>query len=67
VAENRDSPTGWKKSSRSAQGDCVEVDLGGDEVLIRDTKDRQGPVLAVSADAWQAFLDGVREGEFDRP
>nr|WP_296071124.1 DUF397 domain-containing protein [uncultured Actinoplanes sp.] len=67
MAGNPDNLTGWKKSSRSAQGNCVEVNLDGEDVLIRDTKDRQGPVIAVSKDAWQAFLDGIIDGEFDRP
>jgi len=67
VADIQSNSTGWKKSSRSAQGDCVEVNLSGDEVLIRDTKDRQGLVISVSTEAWQAFLDGIRDGQFDQP
>ena len=58
--------TGWKTSSRSAGDNCVEVCIGDDGVRIRDTKDRSGPVLTVSREAWQAFLDGVRNGEFDQ-
>ncbi|MEU8814321.1 DUF397 domain-containing protein [Actinoplanes sp. NPDC048796] len=64
MAELEKGPSGWKKSSRSAQGNCVEVNLG-DEIKIRDTKDRAGAVLSVSPEAWTEFLDGVRRGEFD--
>ncbi|MBE1486558.1 DUF397 domain-containing protein [Plantactinospora soyae] len=49
----------WRKSSRSSanQGDCVEVagNLPG-RVLVRDSKDRQGPVLAFGPGAWRAFV-----------
>jgi hypothetical protein len=53
----------WKKSTRSNNsGACVEVarNLPG-IVGIRDSKDPQGPVLAVVPTAWMLFvrsLDG---------
>jgi hypothetical protein len=57
----------WRKSSySSAQGNCVEVCLGdGGAVGIRDSKNVPGPELAVSANAWFAFVDAVEHGEFD--
>ena len=56
----------FRKSSRSAgNGNCVEVALGED-VLVRDSKDPDGPVLAFSAEAFGEFLDGIRAGQFDR-
>ncbi|MFD2767773.1 DUF397 domain-containing protein [Micromonospora eburnea] len=49
----------WRTSTRSADGggNCVEVadNLPG-RVLVRDSKDRQGPVLAFGPAAWRAFL-----------
>ena len=48
----------WRKSSYSGNGgDCVEVaahDHGNEagRVLVRDTKDRTGPVLRFSVAAW---------------
>jgi len=46
----------WCKSSYSGDngGECVEVATAG-VVLVRDTTDRSGPVLAFTADAWRAF------------
>lgn len=47
----------WRRSSRSAgQDNCVEVATLPGRVLVRDSKDRRGPVLAVSPGEWRAFL-----------
>lgn len=32
---------------------------------VRDSKDRQGPVLAFSRFEWECFINGARNGEFD--
>jgi hypothetical protein len=47
----------WRKSSHSgASGNaCVEVADAARLVLIRDTIDRDGPVLSVSAETWRRF------------
>jgi hypothetical protein len=57
----------WTKSSVSyANGNCVEVsDQPGGSVGVRSSRDREGPVLRFSPQEWQAFLCGVRNGEFD--
>jgi hypothetical protein len=38
----------------------------GDVIEVRDSKDRGGPVLRYTVGEWDAFLDGARNGEFDR-
>jgi hypothetical protein len=44
----------WRKASYSGNGgDCVEVGLSADTVLVRDTKRQDGAVLRFSADAWR--------------
>jgi hypothetical protein len=56
----------WVKSSLSAaNGNCVEVsrDPAG-QVLVRDSKNPDGLVLVFSREVWEAFLSGVRNGEF---
>lgn len=61
----------WRKSSRSGGngGQCVEVALpraGGEGAcLVRDSKDREGPVLAFIMAEWRSFADAVKAGEFD--
>jgi hypothetical protein len=47
----------WRKSSySSSSGDaCVEVADADRVVLVRDTTDRDGVVLRVSAETWRGF------------
>jgi hypothetical protein len=53
---------GWRKSSYSGNGggDCVEVGRSYGGILVRDSKDRPGPILAVAFDAWITFTDRVK-------
>jgi hypothetical protein len=58
----------WRKASSSVQGNCVEAALLPDKgIVVRDSKQQgEGPVLRYTAAEWDAFLDGVKNGEFDR-
>lgn len=57
----------WRKSTRSSHdGSCVEVRAEGGDVQVRDTKDRSGSVLSFTANEWDAFVEGVKDGEFNR-
>jgi hypothetical protein len=49
----------WVKSSYSGNGGCVEV-AADDHILVRDTRDRQGPVLIFSPPAWRRFASQVK-------
>jgi Domain of unknown function (DUF397) len=60
----------WRKSSQSGPNcdNCVEVAFGPDgAVLLRDSKDPDGPVLLFTAAEWDAFYGGVMAGELHRP
>jgi len=57
----------WHKSARSGESGCVEVATLDRVVAVRDSKDREGPVLVFRPHEWEAFLAGVRDGEFDLP
>lgn len=59
----------WLRS----EGDDVESGGGRVEVafledgttLMRDGEDPEGPVLVFTPAEWEAFVGGVRDGEFD--
>ncbi len=57
----------WRKSARSsAQGNCVELaSLGIDGVAIRNSRHPEGPALVFTDAELDAFLGGVKDGEFD--
>ena len=56
----------WRTSSRSQTSNCVEVAPLAGEVAMRDSKDRRGPVLRFAGTRWREFVDGAKDGEFDR-
>jgi Domain of unknown function (DUF397) len=49
----------WITSTYSATGNCVEV-AADDHVLVRDTKDAQGPLLRFSPATWRKFTGQVK-------
>ena len=53
----------YRRSSFCASGACVEVAHAPDWTLLRDG----GHAIRISPDAWDAFVAGVKAGEFDRP
>lgn len=58
----------WRKSSFSNGngGACVEVaDAPGGGRYLRDTKDRAKPAHYFTTTEWEAFIHGVKAGEFD--
>ena len=61
--------TAWRKStfSNGNGGACVEVrELDDGGRAVRDTKQNgSGPTLVFTVDEWQAFIKGVKQGEFD--
>ncbi|MFI1951242.1 DUF397 domain-containing protein [Streptomyces xinghaiensis] len=61
---SRPVPTGvqWHKSSYSngSGGECVEIATVRTSLLVRDSKNPDGPVLAVPRGEWAAFVSAVR-------
>lgn len=59
----------WRSSSfsRGADQTCVDVAMEPGAVVVRDSKNPDGPVLRFSAREWEVFLLGVRNGEFELP
>lgn len=52
----------WRKSSYSGNsgGNCAEAANVPGAVLIRDSKDPRGPMLAFGRVAWDAFAAAVK-------
>jgi Domain of unknown function (DUF397) len=49
----------WRKSSRSGATGCIEVAVVEGFVLLRDSKDSDGPILRVTPHQWISFLSSV--------
>jgi hypothetical protein len=63
------SKVAWHISARSegGSGNCVEAGPvldGSGRVAVRDTHDRQGPILLYPSTGWTAFLAAIRSGHF---
>ena len=55
------------QEQHSGSNGCIEVARSGDQIAVRDSKDPSGPVLVFTTHEWRAFVNGVRDGEFDSP
>ena len=57
----------WRKSQRSnPSGNCVECAvLPTGEVAVRNSRDPEGPALIYTPAEIEAFILGVRDGDFD--
>ena len=65
MADSRHTGTTWHKGTASAQsGNCVEVAIVDESVLVRNSRYPLGPMLSFSRQEWAAFLEGVTNGEF---
>ncbi|MGP3928715.1 DUF397 domain-containing protein [Nonomuraea sp. KM88] len=58
----------WRKATRSGPdgGNCVEVaELSHGHRGVRDSKNPTGHALIFTPGEWNAFISGVKSGEFD--
>jgi hypothetical protein len=56
----------WRTARRSANnGACVEVAPMAGTLLVRDSQDQAGPVVAYAGTTWRAFLIEAKQGQFD--
>lgn len=56
-----------KSSYSNPDGNCLEVMHGATSAVIRDSKNPSGPTavhLVVPGPSWNAFLGGIRAGDF---
>jgi Domain of unknown function (DUF397) len=56
----------WRTARRSAgNGACVEIAPADGSILVRDSKDQDGPVMPYSGTSWRTFLAAAKAGQFD--
>jgi hypothetical protein len=55
------SRAGWRKSTHSGNGNCIEVTpRTPNAIAVRDSADPDGPALAFTTGQWQAFTTAVK-------
>lgn len=65
-------PVAWRISTRSADtgANCVEagpVADGSGRVALRHSKTPEAATIVYTRAEWEAFVAGVKDGEFDFP
>ncbi|MEU8921401.1 DUF397 domain-containing protein [Kitasatospora sp. NPDC048545] len=59
-----DQPEWFKSSYSNDQGGaCVEIAPSPAAIRVRDSKDKAGPTLAFSPEAWSAFVAFAAEAQ----
>lgn len=58
------APHDWRTSTFSAGGQCVDVKIIDNMVMVRHSSG-QGGVVEFTHPEWSAFIEGVYAGEFD--
>jgi len=67
VTNSATGGAGWHKSSFSGSGGCVEVLITERSIAVRHSKAPDAEQLTFTPTEWEAFIDGVRDGQFDLP
>jgi Domain of unknown function (DUF397) len=56
----------WRKASHSiGNGACVETASAAGRVLVRDSVNPAGAVIAYAPSAWRGFINSAKTGSFD--
>lgn len=66
MADTAEFDDGWRTARAStANGNCVQLRRSDGHVLVRNSRQPNGPSLRFTPAELAAFLDGARAGEFD--
>ncbi|HEX3960406.1 MAG TPA: DUF397 domain-containing protein [Trebonia sp.] len=64
VQAGRNRSAVWRKSKRSGDGaNCVEVASSPPSVLVRDSRDRSGTILALTMASWRELTRRIRNAD----
>ena len=55
----------WRVSRACDSGACVKVARDGGSVVFGNTAEPNGPVITYTRAEWNAFIAGVKLGDFD--
>ena len=55
----------WRAARHCDGGGSIEIVVRGDHVLVRRSTDPDGLHVILTRDEWQAFVGGVKDGDFD--
>jgi predicted secreted Zn-dependent protease len=55
----------WHTALSCESGACVEVAANQNTILIRNSREPDGPLIEYTAEEWHAFVSGVKKGDFD--
>jgi len=64
VCGSADEPK-WHRAALCEGGQCLEIGILGEFVMVRKSTDSGGTWVTLSRDEWHAFVVGVKNGEFD--
>lgn len=54
----------WKRSTKCDGGHCLEMEQEGPLVFLRNNIDPNRQIVATQEE-WEAFIKGVKAGDFD--
>jgi hypothetical protein len=59
-----DKARAWRRSTHCDTNSCVEVAIADEGVFIRNSRESEGSVLTFTRAEWDAFVAGIKDGEF---
>ena len=54
----------WRRSRRCNGGSCLELAKVADRYLVRDAKNPEVTPLSFTTAEWEAFVQGIKLGDF---
>lgn len=55
----------WRTALNCDGGACVEVAADRNIIVIRNSRQPDGPLVEYTPEEWHEFVSGVKKGDFD--